>query len=82
MSDVKSRKRLSAAQRGYLARGLGQPGGKLPLFDDKGQRIKAATIKSCIKAGFCQPWYRNPIKEDWLVCKLTDAGKAALGNKA
>lgn len=68
----------SAAQRRYLERGLREPGGKLPLFDRDGQRIKDQTIKSCLTKGWCEPWYRNPIKPDWLVCKLTEAGKAVV----
>lgn len=65
----------SAVQLRYLERGLEQPGGKLPLFDHNGQRIKDATIRSCIKHGWCEPWAHNPIKPDWVVCKLTDNGR-------
>ncbi len=70
--------RPSDAQRRYLLRGIGQPGGKLPLFDEDGQRVSTDTIRACIKAGWAEPWYRNPIKPDWLVCKLTDSGRAVL----
>jgi hypothetical protein len=70
--------RPSHAQRRYLLRGLGQPGGKLPLFDEDGQKISAETIQSCVKVGWAEPWYRNAIKPDWLVCKLTDSGRAIL----
>jgi len=66
----------SAAQKTFLKRGLGQPGGKLPLFDTKGQRIKAQTIQACIDHGWAEPWYSNPVKPDWLVCRLTDMGRA------
>lgn len=69
----------SSAQRRYLERGLTEPGGKLPLFDREGQRIKDQTIRSCLAKGWCEPWYRNPIKPDWLVCKLTEAGRVAVG---
>ncbi len=72
---------LSAAQRRYLERGLSEPGGKLPLFDKNGQRIKDQTIKACIKNGWAEHWYRNPIKPDWLVCKLTRSGRSALKAK-
>lgn len=72
---------LSEAQRRYLQRGLDQPGGKLPLFDTQGQRIKDQTIKACIKNGWAEHWYRNPVKPDWLVCKLTDAGRSVLKAK-
>lgn len=66
------------AQRRYLERGLAQPGGKLPLFDTEGQQISAQTIRSCVKAGWAEPWFENPIKPDWLVCKLTSAGRDLL----
>lgn len=70
--------KLSKIQRTYLQRGLDQPGGKLPLFDDQGQRFKEQTIRACLKNGWCEPWYHNPVKPDWLVCKLTDQGRSAL----
>ncbi len=68
------RERPSSVQAAYLSRGLNQPGGKLPLFDRRGQRYKAATIQSCIGQGWAEPWFRNPTHPDWLVCKLTTAG--------
>lgn len=70
--------RPSAAQRRYLERGLEQPGGKLPLFDEYGQEIDARTVRSCIREGWAEPWFANPMKPEWLVCKLTDRGRAAL----
>lgn len=72
----------SRSQRLYLERGLHEPGGKLPLFDREGQRIKEQTIRSCLSKGWCEPWYRNPIKPDWLVCKLTPAGRDAVSRGA
>jgi hypothetical protein len=68
--------RPTVAQRDYLQRGLRQPGGKLPLFDREGQRYSERTIRSCIAQGWSEPWHANPIKPDWLVCRLTDAGRA------
>lgn len=64
------------AQLRYLRRGLRQAGGKLPLFDEHGQQISSHTIEACIKAGWAEPWFENPIKPDWLVCKLTQQGRA------
>ena len=61
----------------WLARGLDQPGGKLPLFDPDGQRVNPRTIKACLEQGWAEPWFDNPIKPDWLVCKLTEAGRQA-----
>ena len=65
-------------QKAWLARGLSQPGGKLPLFDDGGKRIDARTIRSCIDQGWAEPWFANPLKPDWLVCRLTDTGRAVV----
>jgi len=67
--------RLTAAQRDWLQRGLDQPGGKLPLFDRNGQRMHPRTIRSCMDRGWAEPWFDNPLKPDWLVCKLTPAGR-------
>ena len=60
----------------WLGRGLDQPGGKLPLFDEDGAKISARTIRSCIGHGWAEPWFRNPLKPDWLVCRLTETGRA------
>lgn len=67
----------TAAERAYLARGLDQPGGKLPLFDTHGQAYPPALIRACIRKGWATPWFANPMKPDWLVCRLTDAGRVA-----
>jgi len=73
-----SRGNLSGPQRAWLARGLEQPGGKLPLFDRDGQKFSDRTVRACIRRGFAEPWFDNPIKPDWLVCRLTDKGRIAL----
>ena len=71
----------SVAQLRYLSRGIKEPGGKLPLFDKEGQRINEQTIRSCISHGWCELWFKNPIKPAWLVCKLTEAGRRAVERK-
>lgn len=70
--------RPTAAQRAWLHRGLKQPGGKLPLFDEQGQHYAASTIRSCIDQGWAEPWFKNSLKEDWTVCRLTEAGRQIL----
>jgi hypothetical protein len=74
--------RPTDAQRRYLARGLNQPGGKLPLFDLDGREIARRTIESCLAHGWSERWAHNPIAPDWLVCRLTEAGRAALSADA
>lgn len=78
--------RPGTAQRRYPERGLGQPGGKLPLFDPSGREILRQTVENCLARGWAEPWFSNPIKPDWIVCKLTPAGyqaaRAASGEPA
>jgi hypothetical protein len=71
--------RPSGAQRRYLERGLDQPGGKLPMFDRDGRQVPIKTVQTCIEHGWAEPWTRNPIKPEWLVCRLTAAGYHVLG---
>jgi len=73
--------RPTEAQRRYLERGLTQPGGKLPLFDRDGREVPRKTVESCLAHGWAVPWVRNPIKPDWLVCRLTEAGFRVLGRE-
>jgi hypothetical protein len=59
----------------YLRRGLAQAGGKLPLFDLDGQTIAPEVVQACLDRGWAEPWFNNPLKPDWQVCKLTAAGR-------
>ena len=59
----------------WLSRGLAQPGGKLPLFDEEGQKVSERTVKTCLDNGWATPWFNNPLKPDWMICKLTDNGR-------
>ena len=68
----------NSAQRRYLVRGLAQPGGKLPLFDEDGQQVHPAVVKACVTHGWAEPWFANPIKADWQICKLTENGRRIL----
>ncbi|HEY9537200.1 MAG TPA: hypothetical protein VIS03_06350 [Kiloniellaceae bacterium] len=76
LGSARRKHRPTATQLAWLSRGLAQAGGKLPLFDRYGQRHDIRTIRSCIEQGWAEPWFKNPIKPDWLVCRLTDEGRA------
>lgn len=65
-------------QRRWLGTGLQQPGGKLPLYDEKGLRIPAALIAACVQAGWAAPWAINPTRTDNQICRLTEAGRQVL----
>ena len=49
------------------------------MFDRNGREIAKATIQACLTHGWAVPWIANPIKPDWLVCRLTEAGYRILG---
>ena len=76
--DPRGGGRPNPAQRRYLVRGLKQAGGKLPLFDEEGQHVHPALVRACIAHGWAEPWFGNPLKPDWLTCKLTENGRRAL----
>ena len=69
---------MSPEQRLYLMRGLTQPGGKLPLFEADGRPVHPSLVRSCLTNGWVEPWFINPLKPDWLVCKLTEKGRRAI----
>lgn len=75
MEDGRALWAPTPAQRKYLKRALTQPGGKLPLFDDDGQAIEPRIIRACLAQGWAAPWFNNPLKPDWLVCRITDMGR-------
>jgi hypothetical protein len=51
----------------------------LPLFDGEGQQISGRTVRACVDHGWAEPWRHNPIKPDWLICRITAEGRAAVG---
>jgi hypothetical protein len=75
LTGSRRRIRPTVTQLTWLRRGLDQAGDKLPLFDHYGQRYDQRTIRSCIEQGWAEPWFKNPIKPDWLVCRLTSEGR-------
>jgi len=76
LASARRKPRPTVTQLAWLSRGLDQAGGKLPLFDHYGQRYDVRTIRSCVEQGWAEPWFKNPIKPDWLVCRLTAQGRA------
>jgi len=71
--------KLTREERDYLRMGATRPGGKLPLFDEDGQVIRRSVIKGCVEKGLAERWFGNPLKPDWMVCRLTEQGRNLLG---
>jgi hypothetical protein len=72
--------RPTDVQRQWLVRGLNQAGGKLPLFDAEGRRVDARTVRACVERGWAEPWFHNPLKTDWQVCRLTELGRSVIAD--
>ncbi|MEQ9042600.1 MAG: hypothetical protein RLO23_02140 [Alphaproteobacteria bacterium] len=66
---------LTVAQRRWLECGLDGRDGKLPLFDRDGRAIHPQTIRRCVELGYAEPWFRDPLRTDFPVCKLTPRGR-------
>ena len=85
---VLSEKRYNAALRrevlAWLQSGLGQKDGRLALFDGTGQRVSASIQRAAIAQSWAEGWFANPMRPDWMVCRLTPLGRQALveGRKA
>jgi hypothetical protein len=73
-ADIAAGVRPTKAQRRYLARGLGEPGGKLPLFDRDGREVPRKTVEACIAHGWAEPWTKTRSSRLGFVCRLTRAG--------
>ncbi len=76
---LESRARLSPIQRRWLERGLGPREGKLPLFDENGQRISSRTVRSCLTQGLIEPLFAGLVSKDLSLYRLTVAGRRSLG---
>ncbi len=75
LGNERRKTRPTVTQFAWLRRGLDQAGGKLPLFDHYGQHYDNRTIRCCVEQGWAEPWFNNPIKPDWTVCRLTAQGR-------
>ena len=76
--ETSSERKPSPPQRQWLLKGLKQPGGKLPIFLDDGRQVCERTVKTCLERGWAEPWFANPIKPNWQICRLTEKGRLAV----
>jgi hypothetical protein len=69
-------------QREWLKRGLDDPQGKLPMFDDEGQELDQRTVQACLENGWAEKWFENPLRPEVPVCRLTEKGRVvAIGRR-
>ena len=82
--DMKTQQSRSAGRvseremRQWLSGGLTRPESRLALFDQFGEPIDRALVREAIRLGYAEPWFANPMRPEWMVCRLTARGRAAL----
>lgn len=69
---------LERAVFAWLKTGLNNPDGRLALFDGTGQRIESHIQRAALSQGWAEGWFANPMRPDWMVCRLTPIGQRAL----
>jgi len=69
---------LERAVFAWLKTGVNNADGRLALFDGSGQRIEAHIQRVAIAQGWAEGWFANPMRPDWMVCRLTQSGAQAL----
>ena len=72
--------RLTTAQKAYLETGINNKDGRLSLFDAFGNHFPPRTVEACLKKGFTEKWFANPMKPDWTVFRITNEGRNAVEN--
>ena len=65
------------SQRPLVATRARSGGRQAAAFRRVRPQVSERTVKSCIDKGWAEPWFANPLKPAWLVCKLTKAGRTA-----
>ena len=60
----------------WLSGGLGRADGRLALFDRFGEPVDPKMVRRCVQAGLAEPWFANPMRPSWMVCRLSDQGRA------
>ncbi len=65
---------FDADMREWLRGGEAREDGRLALFDQFGEPIDKKVVKTAIASGFAEPWFANPMRPQWTVCRLTQKG--------
>ena len=68
--------------RAWLRGGVDRSDGRLAIFDTFGEPVNKAVIKSAIASGLAEPWFSSPMRPQWMVCRLTAKGRAAVSPSA
>jgi len=73
---------FDADMREWLRGGEAREDGRLALFDQFGEPIDKKVVKTAIASGLAEPWFANPMRPQWTVCRLTQKGHDFLDRPA
>ena len=76
--EILEKVEASQAQLSYLMGGMTRIDGKLPLFDESGEKIPQPTIDAVVKKGWAEPVYTRTFLKDMGIYRITDLGKQIL----
>lgn len=82
LSNKQKNKALRRDVIAWLYTGATNREGRLALFDDTGQRIDKTIQQIAISQGWAEGWFANPMRPDWMVCRLTPSGRRFLAENA
>ncbi len=78
LSEKQNNSALRREVLAWLQSGLAHKDGRLALFDGTGQRVSASMQRAAITQGWAKGWFANPMRPDWMVCRLTPLGRQVL----
>ncbi|RKQ71294.1 hypothetical protein DES40_0607 [Litorimonas taeanensis] len=80
LSNKNDRRALERHVLAWLKTGENNPEGRLSLFDGLGQRVDPQIQRLAIRNGWAEGWFANPMRPDWMVCRLTLSGQRVLAS--
>jgi len=75
--------RPSPDELNWMRRGLGQPGGKIPVFDENDNPVDPKIVRRCLEQQWVEPWIGNQKNPDnlYMACRLSPLGRRLVGRE-
>ncbi|MEJ2027151.1 MAG: hypothetical protein P8X52_06795, partial [Limibacillus sp.] len=75
--------RPSPEELNWMRRGLGQPGGKIPVFDENDNPVDPKIVRRCLEQQWVEPWIGNQKNPNnlYMACRLSPLGRRLVGRE-